>query len=89
MDLIKAIPKGKEHKITRKELMNKANITSLRQFRDELSMLRKRYIILYDDGYYRPATKYEYIEFVNAQASKVNEITNLIELASNEMEDLK
>lgn len=88
MDLIKAIPIGKQHKISRKELMKKANIRSVRHFTEELSFLRKRYIILFDDGYYLPSSKEEYMEFINKTNEIIKNAKKTVKLAYDEMEEL-
>ena len=85
---IETIPKGKENKIIRKQLMENSNIKSEQQFKSELAELKKKYIILCDEGYYRPKTKEEYEEFIKKCNIRKKEIQDLIELAKKEMEEL-
>ena len=66
MRLIECIPIGKQNKETRDVLISKSNLT-LRQFRKELTRLRNKYIIINDNGYYLPANKEEYEEFIRKQ----------------------
>ena len=85
MKLIEYIPIGKQNKETREVLMNKANLT-LRQFRKELSILRNKYIIINENGYYLPTNKKEYEEFIEKQNERYSEIKKTIDLAYKEME---
>ena len=87
MKLIECIPIGKQNKETREVLMNKAKIT-LRQFKKELTKLRNEYIIINDNGYYMPANKEEYEEFIEKQNGQVYEINKTIDLAYKEMKGL-
>ena len=84
MKLIDCIPIGKQNKETREVVMNKANLTP-RQFRKELARLRNKYIIINDNGYYVPANKEEYEEFIQKQNEKYCEIRKTIDLAYKEM----
>lgn len=86
MNLIDVIPIGKKHKETRDTLMYKAKISDVVQFREELSKLREKYIIIFDDGYYLPSSKEEYLDFIKKMNSQMFEITNKIEIAYKEME---
>ena len=72
-----SIPIGKQNKETRNVLMNKANLTP-RQFRKELARLREKYIIINDNGYYLPASKEEYEEFIQKQNERYNITVNNI-----------
>ncbi len=85
---IEIIPKGKENKINRQELMKNARINDEQQFKSELAEIKKKYIVLYDEGYYRPKTKEEYENFIRKCNTRKNEAQILIELAKNEMEGL-
>lgn len=84
MKLIECIPIGKQNKETREVLMNKANLTQ-RQFRKELAKLRNKYIIINDNGYYLPANKEEYEEFIQKQNERYIGIKKTIDLAYREM----
>ena len=88
MKLIECIPIGKQNKETRDVLMNKVNLTP-RQFRKELGRLRNKYIIINDNGYYVPANKDEYEEFIQKQNEKYCEIKKTIDLAYKEMKGLE
>ncbi len=81
-----SIPIGKQNKETRNVLMNKANLTP-RQFRKELARLREKYIIINDNGYYLPASKEEYEEFIQKQNERYIKIKETIDLAYKEMKD--
>ena len=87
MNLIECIPIGKQNKETRKVLMNKANLTP-RQFRKELDRLRNEYIIINDNGYYLPANKEEYKEFIQKLNGQTHEINKIIDLAYKEMRNV-
>ena len=84
MKLIDCIPIGKQNKETREVLMNKAKITP-RQFRKELAKLRNNYIIINDNGFYLPANKEEYEEFIEKQNERYIEIKKTIDLVYKEM----
>ncbi len=86
MELYKVIPIGKKNKISRQELMYKAKITDVKQFRQEIAKLKEKYIVIFDDGYYLPATKAEYEEFIEKMQLQVGNINSTIELAKQEME---
>ena len=87
MKLINCIPIGKQNKETREVLMNKVKITP-RQFRKELAKLRNKYIIINDNGYYMPANKKEYEEFIEKQNERYCEIRKTIDLAYKEMKNI-
>ena len=87
MKLIECIPIGKQNKETREILMNKANLTP-RQFRKELAVLRNKYIIINDSGYYIPANKEEYEEFIQKQNERYCEIKKTIDLAYKKMKNI-
>ena len=87
MKLIECIPVGKQNKETREVLMNKVNLTQ-RQFRKELARLRNKYIIINDNGYYLPANKEEYKEFIQKLNGQAYEINKTIDLAYKEMKEL-
>ena len=84
MKLIECIPIGKQNKETREMLISKTRLTP-RQFRKELAKLRDKYIIINDNGYYLPANKKEYEEFIQKQNERYCEIKKKIDLAYKEM----
>ena len=85
MKLIECIPIGKQNKETREKLMSEANMT-LRQFKKEIAQLRDKYIIINNDGYYIPANKEEYEEFIQKLNKQSKNIDKIITLAYKEME---
>lgn len=85
---IDVIPTGKENKVNKQTLMYKAKISNEDKFKDELAELKQNYIILFDDGYYRPNTKEDYENFIEKCCIRKNETQNLIEMAKKEMEEL-
>lgn len=89
MNLIEVIPIGKKHKKTRQELMYKAKITDEGEFQKEIGKLRKQYVIIFDNGYYIPSSKEEYLEFIQKQNKQLCETSKTIELAYKEMEELE
>lgn len=88
MNLIDVIPIGKQNKKTRQHLMSKSKIIDKEQFKKELAKLRKQYIIIFDNGYYLPASKEEYQEFIQKLNKEAYDITKTIELAYREMEEI-
>ncbi len=89
MNLINIIPIGKCHRETRDNLMYKAKMTDINQFKKELAELRQQYIIIFDDGYYLPSSKEEYIEFIKKIEEQRDNANKTIELAYKEMEECK
>lgn len=89
MSLINEIQIGKHNKQTRQQLMYKAKITNEKQFKKELAELKKQYIIIFDDGYYLPSSKEEYMEFISKMKEQERNINRTIELAYKEMEELE
>lgn len=85
---IEMIPIGKENKITRGILMNKLKLNNVEELKKQLAELKQEYIILYDEGYYRPKTKEDYENFINKCNEQTANMKNLIELANREMEKL-
>lgn len=85
---IDIIPKGKENRKSKRVLMCKAGIVLDTKFQDEMARLKKKHIILFDDGYYRPKTKEEYEEFIKKCSTRKDEVLWLIELAKKEMEEI-
>jgi len=83
------IPEGKENRITRDSLMYKLKIFNVSQFKKELSKLKEKYIILFEnDGYYRPNTEKEYLDFISKQIEAVRAINKIIEIAKKEMKEV-
>lgn len=87
MSLIEVIPIGKKYRDNRENLMYKAKIFNVAEFKEELTKLRKKYIIIFDDGYYLPSSKEEYLDFIKKMNSQMFEISNKIEMAYKEMEE--
>lgn len=85
---IEMIPIGKENKITRGILMNKLKLNNVEELKKQLAELKQEYIILYDEGYYRPNTKEDYEKFIEKCNEQVNNSEKLIKLAKTEMEKL-
>ena len=83
---IENVPIGKKNRLNRKDLMKIAHISSEDAFRKELAELKEKYIILFDEGYYRPSTRQEYEDFINKCNEKRTEMYELIVLAKREME---
>lgn len=86
MELYKVIPIGKKNKISRQELMYKAKITEIKQFRKEMFELKKKHTVIFNDGYYFPASKEEYEEFIEKMKVQASNIDSTIKLAEQEME---
>jgi len=89
MNLIDFIPIGREHKKTRQELMYEAKIPNESEFQKELAELRQQYIIKFDNGYYIPSSKKEYLDFIQKQNKQLCETSKTIELAYRGMEELE
>jgi len=89
MSLINVMQIGKENKQTKQQLMYKAKITDEKQFKKELAELKKQYIVIFDDGYYLPSSKEEYMELINKMEEQGKNINKTIELAYKEMEEKK
>lgn len=87
MKLIEILPIGKENKKTRKTLMKEANIKDVEEFKKQLADIKKQYIVIFDDGYYLPASKDEYDNFINRTNEQIEYYTKLKEIANKEMED--
>lgn len=88
MSLIEVIPIGKKYKETRDNLMYKAKIKDIRQFRKEITQLREQYTIIFDDGYYFPSSREEYMEFINKMEEQRDNVNKTIKLAYKEMEEM-
>lgn len=87
MSLINIMQIGKKNRQTKQQLMYKAKITDEKQFKKELAELKKQYIVIFDDGYYLPSSKEEYMEFINKMEEQGENINRIIELAYKEMEE--
>jgi len=88
MNLIDIIPIGDKFKQTRQQLMYQAKITDVSQFKKELAELRKKYIIVFDDGYYLPSSKEEYLNFIKKLNGQVSDTVKTIDLAYQKMEEI-
>ena len=88
MNLINVIPIGKKYKQTRQQLMSQAKIIDTKVFQEELAKLKKHYIIAYDNGYYLPSSKKEYLEIIQKQTEQLYNISKILNIAYKEMEEL-
>lgn len=87
MNLLECIPIGKENKKTRYRLMKEANIVDIEEFKKQLADIKTKYIVIFDDGYYLPANKYEYENFLNKVNLQIKYYSKLKEMANKEMEE--
>lgn len=85
---IDSIPIGKENKENHETIMHRAKIYSHDEFKTELAKLKEKYIILCDNGYYRPTIKEEYEQFIEKYKVLKDKTQKIIELAEKEMEAL-
>lgn len=68
--------------------MYKLKIFDVKVFKKELSKLKENYIILFEnDGYYRPSSQQEYMDFIEKQKETVNAIKKTIKIAEMEMNE--
>lgn len=66
--------------------MYKLKIFDIKEFKKQLSKLKEEYIILFEDnGYYRPNTKKEYLNFICKQTDTIKALDKTIEIAKKEM----
>lgn len=89
---IELIPYGKENKISRKSLMELANIQDERVFNEEVAKLRKKYIIMSDTttgGYWRSDSKEELQEFIKKYQHRSYDTSRMIILAYKEIENIE
>lgn len=88
---IELIPYGKENKISRKSLMELANIQDEKVFNEEVAKLRKKYIIMSDvtGGYWRSNSKEELQEFIKKYQHRSYDTSRMIILAYKEMENIE
>lgn len=87
MKLIEVLPIGKENKKTRNVLMKELNIRDVEEFKKQLADIKKQYIVIFDDGYYLPASQDEYDNFMNKTNEQIEYYTKLKEMANKEMEE--
>ena len=80
---------GKENRKTRQQLMYKAKIFDEKQFKKELSELKKDNIIIFEnDGYYIPNKTEELQNFINKIDKQNKEITKVLNLANQMLEEM-
>ncbi len=66
--------------------MYKLKILDIKEFKKELAKLKEEYIILFEsDGYYRPNTEKEYLDFICKQIDTIKALNKTIEIAKKEM----
>ena len=87
MKLIEVLPIGKENKKTRNVLMKESKIKDVEEFKKQLADIKKQYIVIFDDGYYLPASKDEYDNFINKTNEQIKYYTKLKQMANKEMEE--
>ena len=87
MKLIEVLPIGKENKKTRNVLMKESKIKDVEEFKKQLADIKKQYIVIFDDGYYLPASKDEYDNFMNKTNEQIKYYTKLKQMANKEMEE--
>ena len=87
MKLIEILPIGKENKKTRNVLMKESKIKDVEEFKKQLADIKKQYIVIFDDGYYLPASKDEYDNFINKTNEQIKYYTKLKQMANKEMEE--
>ena len=87
MKLIEVLPIGKENKKTRNVLMKELNIRDIEEFKKQLADIKKQYIVIFDDGYYLPASQDEYDNFMNKTNEQIEYYTKLKQMANKEMEE--
>lgn len=81
---------GKENRKTRQQLMYIAKIFDETQFKRELSELKKENIIIFEnDGYYIPNKKEELEKFINKIDKQNKEITKILNLANQMLEEME
>ena len=83
------IPIGKENKKTRQQIMHDAKIFDEKEFKRELTDLRTKEIVIFDNGYYIPNKKEEIQDFIK-NCNEVNIETNkIIALAYKKIDELE
>ena len=91
---IELIPYGKENKISRKSLMELANIQDKKILDEEIVKLKKRYIIFSintteDIMYWRSNSKEELQEFIKKYQYRSYDSNRMIMLAYKELEEME
>lgn len=91
---IELIPYGKENKISRKSLMELANIQDKKILDEEIVKLKKRYIIFSiktteDIMYWRSNSKEELQEFIKKYQYRSYDNNRMIMLAYKELEEME
>lgn len=91
---IELIPYGKENKISRKSLMELANIQDKKILDEEIVKLKKRYIIFSiktteDIMYWRSNSKEELQEFIKKYQHRSYYNNRMIMLAYKELEEME
>ena len=87
MKLIEVLPIGKENKKTRNVLMKELNIRDVKENKKQLADIKKQYIVIFDDGYYLPASQDEYDNFMNKTNEQIKYYTKLKQMENKEMEE--
>ena len=72
---------------TRNVLMKESKIKDVEEFKKQLADIKKQYIVIFDDGYYLPASKDEYDNFINKTNEQIKYYTKLKQMANKEMEE--
>jgi hypothetical protein len=88
MEFIDYIPKGKENRVDKAQIMKKGGIHDNETFKKCLQNARKNNIICFEDGYYRPSKQKEYDEFFLKCSRQINELRDLQKMAIKEASEL-
>lgn len=83
------IPIGKENKKTSKEIMKEAKIIDENVFKKQLSELRKKELIICDNGYFMPNKKEEVEEFLEKCRVRGAEVDTLMDMAYKKIDELE
>ena len=92
VQMIEFIPYGEKNKIQKSELMKLAKIKNEKVFVQELTKLRKQYIIktnTTEGGYWRPSSKEELQEFIKKCQSRSYDTSKRIMIAYKELEEME
>ena len=66
--------------------MYKLKIFDIKKFKRDLASLKEKHIILFEnDGYYRPSSQQEYVDFINKQKDTIESIKKTILIAEKEI----
>jgi len=85
---INSIGFGKENKKTREQLMKENQITTTKDFNEQLAQLKRKYIILEnEEGYYRPNSKAEYQLVIQRLLKRKQTIDSKIKLVYEEIKN--